>query len=87
MVRIGKRTLGKYVTIHWLDPQTQTRVELDEFLKQGFAKCEINGKLISYNHPAVILEHDKCDGELGDYTIIHILILSHFMPIFHQPQA
>ena len=71
---ITKKDINKYVAVNWVDPQTQNRVKIEDFMKEGLAKCECNGKIVFCgvlnSKQVIILEHDKCDGEIGDYTIL-----------------
>ena len=70
MTKLLKRDIGKTFKVTWLDPASEIRVELKDFVKKGLVKVESLGKLVYVSKDMVVLEHERCE-ELGDYTKIH----------------
>ena len=70
MTKLLKRDVGKTFKVVWLDPASEIRAELKDFISKGLIKVVTLGKLVYVSKDMVVLEHERCE-ELGDYTKIH----------------
>lgn len=70
MIRLLKRDVGKTFKVTWVDPETELRVKLDDFIHKGLGTVVTLGKLVYVSKDMIVLEHERCD-DLGDFTKIH----------------
>ena len=70
MTRLYKKDIGKTFKVTWVDPETELRVKLEDFIKKGLGPVVTIGKLVYTGREMIVLEHERCD-DVGDYTKIH----------------